>query len=185
MSLRQPNPRNLDVAAAAADAATMQGDWPLVGFTRVADGTDQDGEVHWSARGELRASAGREPEVWLHLSARARVWRDCQRCLEPVALDLDLARALRFVADEATAEALDADSDDDVLALPRSLDLHDLIEDELLLALPLVPMHATCPSQLPVSAGSLADEGAGALPAKHPFAVLSALKREPGGGRQG
>jgi uncharacterized protein len=141
------------------------------------------GDVHWSARGERRATAGREPELWLHLTAKARVWRDCQRCLEPVAIDLDLARALRFVADEATAEALDAQSEDDVLALPRSLDLHSLLEDELLLALPLVPMHAQCPQRLPMSNGKLAGE-ADDPPTTNPFAVLGSYRREPGRGRK-
>ena len=184
MKTRQPDPRKLDVAAAAADALVLEGRWPLAGFERVADGVAQPGDVHWSLRGEQRASAGHAPEVWLHLTARAQVRRDCQRCLEPVALDLSLARAFRFVADEATAEAMDADSEDDVLVLPRRLDLHALVEDELLLALPLVPMHATCPQRLPMSAGTLAD-ATEAAPAKNPFAVLSGFKREPGRGHKG
>ncbi len=56
-----------------------------------------------------------------------------------------------FVAGgEEAAAALDAESDDDVLALESSLDLHALVEDELLLALPLVPRHDECPEPLPV-----------------------------------
>lgn len=184
MNPRQPNPRKLDVTAAAADALVLQGVWPLAGFARVTDGTDQDGEVRWSARGELRQSAGRAPETWLHLSAAARVWRDCQRCLEPVALELVIARALRFVADEATAEALDADSEDDVLALPRRLDLHDLVEEELLLAMPVVPMHDACPHSLPASTGAGFDDVEPA-PGKNPFAMLGGLKRGPRGGGLG
>jgi uncharacterized protein len=183
MNTRQPDPRKLDVTAAAADAVVLEGRWPLAGFERVADGVAQAGDAHWSVRGERRATAGRETELWLHLTAQARVWRDCQRCLEPVAIDLDLARALRFVADEATAEALDAESEDDVLALPRSLDLHALVEDELLLALPLVPMHAQCPQRLPLSAGKLAGE-ADDPPTTNPFAVLGGLRPESGRGRK-
>jgi uncharacterized protein len=184
MKPRQPDPRKLDVVAAAADAAVLDGSWPLVGFARLIEGAGQDGDVQWSVRGERRAAAGREPEIWLHLVAHARVWRDCQRCLEPVALHLDVARALRFVADEALAEALDADSEDDVLALPRRLDLHTLVEDELLLALPLVPMHAQCPRRLPMSAGNLAGEP-DAPQAKSPFAALTGFKREPVRRRKG
>ena len=184
MNPRQPNPRTLDDTAAAVDALVLQGVWPLAGFARVTDGTDQDGEVRWSARGELRQSAGRAPETWLHLSAAARVWRDCQRCLEPVALELVIARALRFVADEATAEALDADSEDDVLALPRRLDLHDLVEEELLLAMPVVPMHDACPHSLPASTGAGFDDVEPA-PGKNPFAMLGGLKRGPRGGGLG
>ena len=184
MKPRLPDPRQLDVAAAAADALTLDGHWPLAGFKRLVEGVAQDGDVDWSVRGQQRPVAGREPEVWLHLTARARVWRDCQRCLQALALELDLSRALRFVADEATAEALDADSDDDVLALPRSLDLHELVEDELLLALPLVPMHAQCPQQPLMSAGNLGREGE-AEPTKTAFAALAELKRALGPGRKG
>lgn len=184
MKLRQSDPRKLDVVAVAADAAVLEGRWPLVSFARIVEGAVQDGDVQWSVRGEQRPAAGREPEIWLHVVAHACVWRDCQRCLEPVALHLDVARALRFVADEALAEALDADSEDDVLALPRRLDLHRLVEDELLLALPLVPMHAKCPRRLPMSAGNLGSE-VDASQAKSPFAALTGFKREPGRGRKG
>lgn len=175
MTSRKPDPRRLDVAAVAADATRLEGQWPLAGFERLHDGPARDGDVQWSVRGEQRAVAGAQAEIWLHLTLRARLWRDCQRCLQPVAIDLDLARALRFVADEATAEALDAESEDDVLALPRHLDLHELAEDELLLALPLVPMHARCPQSLPTSTGFDASDTP-TEPAAHPFAALAGLR---------
>jgi uncharacterized protein len=48
-----------------------------------------------------------------------------------------------------------------------------LLEDELLLSLPLVPMHVDCPVPLPPAvADQPAEEGA-----PHPFAALAALKR--------
>ena len=65
------------------------------------------------------------------------------------------------------------DSEDDVLALTRALDLRELVEDELLLALPIVPRHEVCPEPLPQPA----DDAAPAEPAPHPFAALAALKR--------
>jgi uncharacterized protein len=63
-----------------------------------------------------------------------------------------------------------------VLALPRWLDLHELVEDELLLALPLVPMHGRCPQALPMAVGVEALETA-AEAAPRPFAALAGLKR--------
>jgi uncharacterized protein len=173
MKQRQPDPRKLDVADAAATALVLEGQWPVADFERLAEGVAQDGDVAWSVRGQLRPVAGGEAEVWLHLAARAKVWRECQRCLQPVALDLEVSRPLRFVADETTAAALDADSDDDVLVASRNLDLHELVEDELLLALPLVPKHERCPRSLPMAAGDVAAE-----PAPNPFAALAALKRD-------
>ena len=152
----------------------------MASFERLTDGRAQAGEVAWSARGQLRPVVGADPEIWLHVAAHAQVRLACQRCLKAVTLDLDATRALRFVADEATAQALDAECEDDVLALPRLLDLHGLVEDELLLALPLVPMHDRCPEPLPMSVGEADDASEPAAP--KPFAVLAGLGRKPGEG---
>ena len=57
-------------------------------------------------------------------------------------------------------------------ALTRALDLRELIEDELLLAMPLVPRHEVCPEPLPVRTDEdMPDD------APNPFAALAALKR--------
>jgi uncharacterized protein len=159
------------VAAAAADRAALAGTWPLAGFERLAGTPAGDGRAEWSARFESRAVPGAAAQPWLHLQARARVWRDCQRCLQPVAIDLAVDRWFRFVADEETAAALDADCDEDLLALSRPFDLRALLEDELLLELPLVPRHEACPQPLApaVEPEPAADE--------RPFAALAALKR--------
>jgi uncharacterized metal-binding protein YceD (DUF177 family) len=100
------------------------------------------------------------------------------RCLSPSDFGFHNAiraadRRLRFVDGEDEAARLDEDSDDDVLALPASLDVPALIEDELILALPLVPRHEVCPQPLPMSA---ADEGA-EDEAPHAFAALAHLRR--------
>lgn len=172
------DPRRFDVADAAAQALELRGHWPLAELSRLAaehpaDAPPPADDVAWSARAFLRQAAGATPEVWLHLAARAQVLRSCQRCLQPVTLPLAVDRELRFVPGEDAAAALDADSDEDVLALEPQLDLRELLEDELLLALPLVPRHEVCPEPLPRSAGE-------AEPTAHPFAALAALK--PGGG---
>ena len=61
-----------------------------------------------------------------------------------------------------------------MLALEPALDLQSLVEDELLLALPLVPRHEVCPEPLPLEPEPAAPAAA------HPFAALAALKRGPG-----
>lgn len=97
----------------------------------------------------------------------------CQRCLEPMRHVVDETRHLRFVESEALAEELDADSDDDVLATSIAFDLPALVEDEVLLSLPIVPRHERCPSAAPIPSS---DEPASADSAPHPFAQLAALK---------
>lgn len=179
---RSHEPLRLDVAAFAADGGALSGQWPGDTLTRLAESQSppQDvalGDVRWQAQGERRAVTGGEAETWLMLSADTRVWLTCQRCLQPFEVPLGLARRLRFVRGESQAEALDAESDDDVLALGRSLDLRELVEDELLLALPLVPRHGQCPQPLPMSAGDAPPADA-AVERANPFAVLQALKTD-------
>ena len=181
MSVRAFDPARLDVASFAKDAGELDGRWPLRQFSRIKDSIHaekpiNDGEeVAWSARGELREARSTQPQVWLHLKAAARLRLQCQRCLGPVELDVDIDRAFRFVAGEDAAAQMDADSDEDVLALTRALDLGELIEDELLLALPLVPRHDVCPA--PLLAGDA--DGAQNQEGPNPFAVLAGFR--PGG----
>jgi uncharacterized protein len=61
-----------------------------------------------------------------------------------------------------------------VLALPRTLDLRELVEDELLLALPLVPRHDTCPVPLNLTVDPVETDAPAER--KNPFAALQALK---------
>jgi len=178
MSKRTHDPRSLDVAAACAAGVALSGHWPLSAFVRLTAGeaSAAAGEpVTWSARLEQRPVHGAGPERRLHLQAAAQLRRECQRCLKPVTLALTIDRILRFVDDEATAATLDADSEEDVLVASRQFDLQALVEDELLLDMPLVPMHGTCPSPLAEPVEDMPAE-----PEAHPFAALAALKRSKG-----
>jgi uncharacterized protein len=169
--------RRLDLQRLADAAAALDGQWPLADLPRLtADAAPAgDAQVHWHVTGERRAVAGGSADPWLHLRARTTVRLTCQRCLQPVDEALAVARSFRFVADEAEAERLDElAEEEDVLALPPRgrLDLLPLVEDELILALPLVPRHEVCPEPLP-----LPEDEPEAAPAEHPFAALAALKQ--------
>jgi uncharacterized protein len=179
MNPRDFDPLRLDVTAFAKDAGQLEGRWPLHDLLRLRDASHAEArlgegdDVAWQARGEWRRAGG-EGQPWLHLKASARMALVCQRCLGQVVEPLDVTRTFLFVPGEDAAAQLDADSEDDVLALTRALDLRELIEDELLLALPLVPRHGVCPEPLPlVQDPDIADDP------PNPFAVLAALKRGP------
>jgi uncharacterized protein len=178
MSTSRIDPLRLDIAALAAHGECLEGAWPLPSLERLIDmhvSASKDAgalaAVSWRATGESRAVEGSPAQVWLHLQAECRLNLVCQRCLAPVETAVEVDRWLRFVGDEVEAAALDAESDDDVLALQRWMNLRDLAEDELLLALPLVPRHEKCPEPLPFSPESEAME-----PPEHPFAALQRLK---------
>jgi uncharacterized protein len=178
MSAHDFDPFRLDVAAFAKAAGQLGGRWPLAPLDRLTEsavggpGAPEAGAVDWSARGESRPMRGGESQVWLHLTAATSVPLECQRCLKPVDTALRIERSFLFVHGEDAAAQLDADSDDDVLALTRALDLRELIEDELLLAMPIVPRHDLCPEplQAPTDDAPLEEK-------PNPFAALAALKR--------
>ncbi len=182
-----PNPRALRLRPLCADGAQLQGSVPLSAMTRLADGFSAaaDGSARWQLACSTQLVAGGDAELWVHLRAQAVVPLQCQRCLGPMAQPLTVDRAIRFVHDEDLAARLDEELEDDVLCLPAALDLQALLEDELILELPIVPRHEqACPQPLWNSAGAThapgADAEAVAEPEPHPFAALAALKRRPG-----
>ena len=70
---------------------------------------------------------------------------------------------------------LDDESEEDVLVLEALFNAHALIEDELLMALPMVPMHDECPVQVKLeSATQDFDPVAGEK--ANPFAALASLR---------
>lgn len=168
----------LDVRAFARAGATLDGEDALQQHERLmaeTHGASAEPRVRWTARGESRAQPGSADQIWLHLTASATIPLTCQRCMKPVDVPLSVARSFRFVADEATAEIEDEQSEEDVLALGHDFSLTELIEDELLMELPLVPRHDVCPEAVKMAAvdpefdAELADK-------PNPFAALAGLK---------
>ena len=139
--------------------------------------------VKWRALAELREHTGAEADVWLHLKASTSIDLTCQRCMQSVSMPLEVDQWYRFVATEEIAMAEDDASEEDLLVMEPQFDLLALMEDELLMALPLVPMHQQCPesaskaSQLVIlSTAAMADDEPVKTP--NPFAVLAQLKKK-------
>ena len=175
--------RRLDIRAFAEEAGHLSGQDELGKHTRLmaeTAGRGAETPVSWSASGELRNPRHLHPEVWLRLQARTVLLLTCQRCLGPVEVTVEVERPFRFVEDESIAMAQDDSSQEDLLALSRSFDLVELIEDELLMDMPVAPRHEICP--VPVKL-AVADEDFEAPPAKreNPFALLQKLKRGKAG----
>lgn len=170
--------RRLDVKAFAEEGAHLQGQDPLRVHERLmaeTQGRGAETPVHWSARGELRNPGHVNPEIWVHLQSNAILSLACQRCLSPVDVPVSVDRSFRFVADEDMAAAQDEQSEEDVLALGRSLDLVELVEDELLMELPLAPRHESCPEPLKIAVSDEDFEDASTR-RENPFALLGKLK---------
>ena len=112
------------------------------------------------------------------VSATAEV--ACQRCLEPVSIELADEINLAVLDDEAQLETLEERWDPWIVSDPK-IELASLVEEQLMLCLPLVSYHAdpNCGDALGYERPELAieadAEGAGR---ESPFAVLKALKQD-------
>ncbi len=173
-------PQRIDIRAFADSGETLSGAFALRSLERLTEllHGEAAGEVRWEVSGEIQQRLGAPEEVWLDLRIEAEVPLECQRCLDSVAIPVLIDRPFLFAADEKAAAELDAESDEDVLVLSRAFDLVALIEDEVLLALPIVPRHEACPKPIPVSfeADEAGDDNAEAA-RPNPFAKLAALKK--------
>ena len=140
-------------------------------------GLQPDFAVKWQANAELRAGSGPEADIWLHLDAAASVPLTCQRCMGVVITPVNVDQWYRFVATEQIAMAEDDESEEDLLVMEPQFDLLAVLEDELLMALPLVPMHDVCPVTPQLSAGDSVEITV-ASEKPNPFAVLAQLKKK-------
>ncbi|MDO8387055.1 MAG: YceD family protein [Polaromonas sp.] len=176
------NARRLNMPAFAQTGEPLVERTPLATMERLAQeihGPAPDLAINWRANAELRARTGAEDDVWVHLEATTSLPLTCQRCMTAVATPLEIDQWYRFVADEDIAMAEDDASEEDLLVMAPQFDLLAVVEDELLMALPLVPMHETCPEAPVFSAGEaeLAPPDGEVEAKPHPFAALAQLKK--------
>lgn len=126
----------------ASAGARQQGVWPLKGFPRLRDLLASDaGEVAYQISG-VRDERGR-PALRLKVSGTLAL--RCQRCLEPMAFEVktDETLVLASTLAEIHDEPADAHAPDRVVA-GKEMAVRELIEDELILAVPYAPRHESC-----------------------------------------
>ncbi len=150
----------------ASAGATQQGVWPLSDFPRLRDALAADsGEVAYEISG-VRDERGRPG---LRVRVRGTLALRCQRCLEtmPFEVQTDATLVLAATIAEVHAEPADARAPDRVVA-GKEMAVRELIEDELILAVPYAPRHESCTA---VGLGAHAEKVS-------PFAGLRGLMRK-------
>ena len=90
---------------------------------------------------------------------------ECQRCLDSLDLPLHLVAELQFAASDEEIGA--ADDDAERILAGREMSITALVEDEVLLALPMVPKHERCGAAMNVESGAQVSA----------FQALAALKK--------
>ena len=105
-------------------------------------------------------------------SVEARLSQTCQRCLQPMQSTVASSFRFAFIQDEAEEEQL-PEAFEPYLIEGEEQSLRELLEDELMLSLPMVSMHEqACSAFLREQEEAIRAEKA----ATHPFAALKALK---------
>lgn len=161
--------KNLNIQHLAQEGAVQSGTTLLQNLERLVpdlQGLEPDSAVKWRFSWQLRPAAAGGDDVWLNLQAQAALPFKCQRCMGPLQTPIDFDYWFRFVATEEIAQAQDEESEEDLLVFESHFDAMQLLEDELIMAQPLVPMHDECPVTPVFTAGEVVN----------PFSVLAGLK---------
>lgn len=163
-------PHALDVSRLADRGAVLRGRLPIARMRRLI------GLLGSSSAGvDVDLTFGVDKEG--HINVRGRVQTElvltCQRCLQPMTLPLTAVVSLAAVADERQAAYLPERYEPLVLA-SQAVGLSELVEDEVLLALPQVPLHPAGLCRAPESSAVTPEDDY-----DNPFAVLARLKASP------
>ena len=127
---------------------------------------------------ELKANLYRRNSV-LHLAfdLTGEVGLTCQRCLQPIAIDLTDDYDISLLKDESQVSLVNETQDylilDEIITEPapeRLLPFKKLVEDEILLKAPMAPKHDDC-EMVTDQFGEIPEEKE-----ENPFAALASLK---------
>ncbi len=150
------DPEALHVTELARQGASLAGALSSASMPRLSDSLwwpdDQphtDRSAQWRVTGQWRAERGGAGQVWMALEVDFDAPVQCQRCLGPCTEPLRVRRRFRFVSRPEQAEELDEELEDDVLVQSSRFNLNELVEDELILAMPLVARHEQCEAPAP------------------------------------
>lgn len=167
-----PEHERVDVDVLADEGAGIDRRYPIAHFARLAD-TVSGKRGQALVRFEFARAGGGIPACEMELEALVTL--TCQRCLEPFEQALRSSTKLAFVtSEEETGEVPEGY---EVVPTPNArVDLVELVEDELLLSLPVVALHGEG-TQCAGAARQAEDDGREERPAEthRPFAQLQDL----------
>ena len=141
---------------------TIEGVYPVSKLARLSEALlSNEGSI--TAKLEFTNSVG---FASLKGTVSAKLLIECQRCLDPV--ETELSGRFKFAL---------VSSEDDIELLPEEQSVIDLIEDELLLCLPMVTIHEDdCSHYMMKQNRAMKAEIEAEKKEEHPFAALQALK---------
>ncbi|MCE1160251.1 MAG: DUF177 domain-containing protein [Burkholderiales bacterium] len=165
--------QDIDVFALCKEHASVQGQLPLSTLSRLhGDLIHTTDAVSYHVSG----SVDDEHRYLLHLSITGTLPMNCQRCAEELSHPLLVDNTLQLVHTEAELndeeEELNAimsgKAEIEKIVGSKNYDLLNLLEDEIILSLPIVIAHEVCEQTLPTSVGEKVS----------PFDALMTLKNK-------
>lgn len=165
-----PLPKKVDPRKLAERAVQITGSVEVSALPRLVSFLCQDsGTVEAS----LRFAVDEQHLRTLSGEVTGQVYMTCQRCLEPVAVDVEGQLQLAVVLNDEQARDLPRHYDP-LLVEDEEVELLSVIEDELILSLPSVPMHDSCTVR--TRFGDEPDAAHAQQDKPNPFSVLAQLK---------
>ena len=125
---------------------------------------------------EIELNLGKDPEGTRFLAGtiQGAIVLSCQRCMQDMTLPLDLEFRLGLLRDESAVDAL-SDCYEPLLVTAEPAYIADIIADEILLALPIVPLHGDSDECHAFVKAYKSPEGE---QRENPFAVLAGMKQK-------
>jgi len=164
-------PDRLDLIATAEAGRLLRGTIAVADLQRVLPELLSD-------KGELlvELDLGKAPDGvrFLSGSIQGDIELKCQRCMEGMKMPLDLAFSLGLVQSQEAANDL-PDCYEPLVLTGEPAIIADVVSDEVLLALPIVPMHSgsiECQKFVQAYKPSISEQR------ENPFAVLAELKQK-------
>lgn len=176
----------------SAGRLPAQGELAAAELSRLSNSVvSVNSSIAWSFTAEPMPIGGLRRR-W-RLKAGAAVSCTCERCLMPVAVELKARRGFEFFATAEQADAMTEESliegsqgaealaEIDYLSPEDGMSLIALVEDELLLNLPMSPKHADCqpPEHSQKEVGASAGTGPDEPDRARPLAGLKELLKKP------
>ncbi|TLP72042.1 metal-binding protein [Pseudomonas nitroreducens] len=173
--LNGPIPPHVDPRKLVERAATLEGVLPIAKMARLSEQlTSSDGDVH----AKFSFFRDQQKLAVMHVELNGEVSMVCQRCLEPAKFHVGGAYDYVIIPEGKSID--DLPSGYDALEMGDDpIDLTSLAEDELLLALPIVPVHDPEDCQQPVGYATAPEPSENVEERPNPFSVLAQLKRDP------
>lgn len=145
----------------ARSGARLSGEWPVADFPRLQGVVRAGTTLHYELQG-IPEGLGR-PALRLHVTGALHL--TCQRCLDAFEHLLEVEALLLLFGSESDLAAVPVDPEGpDCIVATKEMAVRDLIEEEVLLAIPYAPRHERC----------RAGAGAEGAPRPGPFADLRA-----------